>query len=108
MSTAEAGTGQAEVWDALRLVEDPELGINVVNLGLVYDVAVDGSLVRVKMTLTTIGCPAADTLELQVKEALSSLEGVKRVEVEWTFEPPWSPERITEEGRDMLVAMGYL
>ena len=91
-----------------RFVEDPELGIDVVNLGLIYDVIVEGALVRVRMTLTTIGCPAADTLEFQVKEMVSSVEGVSQVELEWTFDPPWSPERVTEEGRDMLISMGYL
>lgn len=103
-----AGPSEGEVWDALRFVEDPELGIDVVNLGLVYEVRIEGPLVRVRMTLTSIGCPAAESLEFQVKEALGSLEGVERVEIDWTFDPPWSPERITEEGRDALVSMGYL
>jgi len=103
-----APTGNAEVWEALRFVEDPELGIDVVNLGLIYDVAVEGPMVRVKMTLTSIGCPAADTLEFQVKEAVGSLEGVEHVELDWTFDPPWSPDLVSEEGRDMLISMGLL
>jgi metal-sulfur cluster biosynthetic enzyme len=100
--------GNAEVWEALRHVEDPELGIDVVNLGLVYDVAVEGPLVRVKMTLTSIGCPAAETLELAVKQAVGALAGVEHVELDWTFDPPWSANLLTEEGRDMLMAMGLL
>ena len=105
---SEPAPGQSEVWEALQLVEDPDLGIDVVNLGLVYDVIIDGSVVRIRMTLTTMGCPAVDALELQVKEAVGSVAGVSHVAVEWTFEPPWSPDRVTEEGRDMLIAMGYL
>jgi metal-sulfur cluster biosynthetic enzyme len=100
--------GNAEVWEALRYVEDPELGIDVVNLGLVYDVAVEGPVVRVKMTLTSIGCPAVETLELQVKQAVGSLAGVEHVELDWTFAPPWTPALLSEEGRDMLIAMGLL
>jgi metal-sulfur cluster biosynthetic enzyme len=103
-----AALGEGEVWEALRFVEDPELGIDVVNLGLVYEVRIEGALVRLRMTLTSIGCPAAESLEFQVKEALGSLEGVERVELEWTFDPPWSPERISEEGRDALISLGYL
>ncbi len=99
---------QGDLWEALRFVEDPDLGIDILNLGLVYELKLDGPLVRVRMTLTTMGCPAAEFLEHQVKEAVGSVEGVEGVEVEWTFDPPWSPELITEEGRDMLIAMGYL
>jgi len=108
---AAAGKGAprpGEVWEALGFVEDPELGIDVVSLGLVYDVTVESPRVRITMTLTTIGCPAADDLEFQVKEAVGSLEGVEDVQIEWTFDPPWSPDRISEEGRDMLISMGYL
>ena len=98
----------ALVYDALSRVEDPELGIDVVNLGLIYEVSLDGRAVTLLMTLTTIGCPAAEELELRAREEVGALEGVDRVEVKWTFDPPWSPDRITEEGRDHLMALGYL
>jgi metal-sulfur cluster biosynthetic enzyme len=97
-----------EVYDALSRVEDPELGIDVVSLGLVYDVSIEESAVTVLMTLTTIGCPAAEEIELRARQEVGALTGVARVEVKWTFQPPWSPDRISEEGRDLLIALGYL
>jgi metal-sulfur cluster biosynthetic enzyme len=96
------------VWDALLEVTDPELGVDVVNLGLIYGVTVDGSAVHVDMTLTSIGCPVADRLEHAVRHEIGRLDGVQEVDVDFTFDPPWSPERITEEGRDQLIALGYI
>jgi metal-sulfur cluster biosynthetic enzyme len=96
-----------EVWEALKVVTDPEIGIDVVNLGLVYGVDIEDSKVKVRMTLTSMGCPATGLIEFQAKEAIGTVDGVDDVEVEFTFDPPWSPERMTEEGRDMLQAMGY-
>jgi metal-sulfur cluster biosynthetic enzyme len=97
-----------EVYDALSRVEDPELGIDIVNLGLVYDVFIDKDAVALQLTLTTIGCPAAEEIERSARAEVGALEGVARVEVSWTFDPPWSPDRISEEGRDLLAALGYL
>lgn len=97
-----------EVYDALTRVEDPELGIDIVNLGLVYDVFIDGGTVALELTLTTIGCPAAEEIERRARSEVGALEGVGRVEVRWSFDPPWSPDRISEEGRDLLMALGYL
>jgi metal-sulfur cluster biosynthetic enzyme len=99
---------EAAVREALGRVEDPELGIDVVNLGLVYDVALDGPRVTVQMTLTTIGCPAAGEIEAQTRAAIGAVAGVEQVVVDWTFDPPWTPELLTEEGRDLLLALGYL
>jgi metal-sulfur cluster biosynthetic enzyme len=99
---------EEEIWESLTAVTDPEIGIDIVNLGLVYGVdADDDGLVKVRMTLTSMGCPATGLLEFMAKEAVGTVEGVKDVVVEWTFDPPWSPERMTEEGRDMLQAMGF-
>ena len=98
---------EEEVWEALKAVTDPEIGIDVVNLGLVYGVDIADSTVKVRMTLTSMGCPATGLIEFQAKEAVGTVDGVDDVEVEFTFDPPWGPDRMTEEGRDMLQAMGY-
>lgn len=98
---------EEEVWEALKVVTDPEIGIDVVNLGLVYGVDIRESHVKVRMTLTSMGCPATGLIEFQAKEAVATVDGVDDVVVEFSFDPPWSPDRMTEEGRDMLQAMGY-
>jgi len=98
---------EEEVWEALKVVTDPEIGIDVVNLGLVYGVDISDAHVKVRMTLTSMGCPATGLIEFQAKEAVGTVDGVRDVDLEWTFDPPWSPDRMTEEGRDMLQAMGY-
>ncbi|HVL80232.1 MAG TPA: metal-sulfur cluster assembly factor [Actinomycetota bacterium] len=98
---------EEEVWEALTAVTDPEIGVDLVNLGLIYGVESDGSHVKVRMTLTSMGCPATGLLEFQVKEAVGTVDGVENVTVEFTFEPAWTPDRMTEEGRDMMAAMGF-
>lgn len=91
---------------ALRQVRDPELMVNVVDLGLVYGVGVDEvdgkSNIHIIMTMTTPACPFGPELLNEVKEVLSALEGIGTVEVEITLSPPWTPERMTEEARDEL------
>ncbi len=87
------------VWDALRTVYDPELGCNIVDLGLVYDITIDGTKVRVTMTLTTPGCPMHESLCGGVQIALLNLEGVDDAEVELVWDPPWHPSMMTEDGR---------
>lgn len=98
---------EEEVWEALKVVTDPEIGIDVVNLGLVYGVDIEDTFVKIRMTLTSMGCPATGLIEFQAQEAVKTVDGVGDAVVEWTFDPPWSPDRMTEEGRDMLQAMGY-
>lgn len=91
------------VWAALHEVYDPELGINVVDLGLVYGVDIQGTQVRVTMTLTTPGCPLHDTLTGAVDEAIRMfVPTVTSVEVDLVWDPPWAPEMITEAGRREL------
>jgi metal-sulfur cluster biosynthetic enzyme len=102
-----ATINEEEVWEALKVVTDPEIGIDVVNLGLVYGIDIEDKLVRVRMTLTSMGCPATGLIEFQAKEAVRTVDGVDDAVVEFTFNPPWSPDKMTEEGRDMLQAMGY-
>ena len=96
---------KAEVLEVLRQrVIDPELGINVVDLGLIYDVAVDEQRISVDMTLTVPGCPLAGTMLAEAEEALrSAFEGYD-IEVNLVFNPPWSPERMSEEAKR---ALGY-
>jgi metal-sulfur cluster biosynthetic enzyme len=84
---------------ALREVFDPELGMSVVDLGLIYDVQIDGGRVRITMTLTTQGCPLHDSMTEWVRQAVGRIPGVDQVEVAITFEPAWTPERI---GRDVV------
>jgi metal-sulfur cluster biosynthetic enzyme len=103
----ETTINEEEVWEALKAVTDPEIGIDVVNLGLVYGVEIEDSSVKVSMTLTSMGCPATGLIEFQAKEAIGTVDGVKNVDVAFTFDPPWGPDRMTEEGRDMLQAMGF-
>lgn len=102
----EASKKYDEVEEALRDVVDPELDINIVDLGLIYDLSLDtsGGLL-ITMTLTSAGCPLTDMLEEQIGEALANV--VDSYRIEWVWSPPWSPERITDEGRDMMRALGF-
>ncbi len=90
------------VREALRTVVDPELGINVVDLGLVYGIQIDGGKVQVRMTLTAIGCPLAFMVHQMVDQAVRQVPGVESVEVELVWDPPWSPDRMSEEARALL------
>jgi metal-sulfur cluster biosynthetic enzyme len=94
---------------AMKAVIDPEIGINVVDLGLVYgyDRDPDAGKVTVVMTLTSMGCPLTELLHQQVTLILSRLPGVKEVDVEFTFSPPWSTDMISDEAREELRAMGF-
>jgi metal-sulfur cluster biosynthetic enzyme len=93
---------EIELLDALREVIDPELMVNIVDLGLVYDVAAEESLVKVDMTLTSPSCPAGPQIIQQSKMALERLEGVEKAEIRLVMSPPWSPDRMTDEARDQL------
>ena len=95
-----------DVLEALRDVVDPELGINVVDLGLVYGVDVDADKVAtVDMTLTSAACPLTDVIEDQAREALEGI--VTDFRINWVWMPPWGPENITEDGREQLRALGF-
>jgi metal-sulfur cluster biosynthetic enzyme len=86
--------GRDQITQALREVFDPELGMSVVDLGLIYGVQVEGGRVRITMTLTTQGCPLHDSMTEWVRQAVRRVPGVDEVEVAITFEPAWTPERI--------------
>ena len=92
--TADSGI-IAQITDALREVLDPELGMSVIELGLIYGIDVDGGTVAITMTLTAPGCPIHDAMTEWVQRAAMKVPGVSRVEVRITFDPPWTPERIT-------------
>jgi metal-sulfur cluster biosynthetic enzyme len=94
-----------QIWDKLKKVPDPELGISIVDLGLVYDVkmAKNGD-VEVMMTLTTMGCPLFELIEQPIIKEVKKIKGVKKVKVELTFDPPWSVDRMTEDAK---VRMGF-
>lgn len=96
---------EREVWEALSGVVDPELGIDIVELGLVYGVDVSPEVIAVRMTLTTAGCPLHDVIVTGVERALHRTGGA-RVDVEVVFDPPWSPDRIGGAGLDALGAPG--
>jgi metal-sulfur cluster biosynthetic enzyme len=91
-----------DVFEALRVVEDPELGMDVVDLGLVYDVRVEGTSVAVTYSLTSMGCPAGAQIEQDIKDVLASMEGVEQVSTELTFTPPWSPDRMSDDAKFVL------
>lgn len=93
---------------AMKQVEDPELGVNVVDLGLLYGVNQDdqGNVV-LDMTLTSMGCPLTEQIIGDARNALEPIEGVTSVDVNWVWDPPWSPERMTEEGKFLMKVMGY-
>ena len=91
-----------EVTEALRQVEDPELGMDIVELGLLYDVEVEGPAVKVIYTLTSMGCPAGQMIEEDIERFVRELPGVDEVRSELTFEPPWSPEKMSDDAKFIL------
>jgi metal-sulfur cluster biosynthetic enzyme len=97
---------QEDVLEALRDVVDPELGINVVDLGLVYGVDIDADrTATIDMTLTSAACPLTDVIEDQAREALEGV--VSDFRINWVWMPPWGPESITDDGREQLRALGF-
>ena len=99
----EGGAPTAEqVTEALKVVVDPELGINIVDLGLVYDVEVDDGLVRINMTLTSPGCPAGPMITNDIYKVVRAIDGVKDVDIDIVWEPYWTPERIDPKIRAMM------
>jgi metal-sulfur cluster biosynthetic enzyme len=93
---------EAEVIEALRQVEDPELGMDIVELGLFYDAEIDGPKVKVTYTLTSMGCPVGPMIEEDISRVVRDVPGVEDVEAELTFDPPWTPERMSEDAKFIL------
>lgn len=103
MAESEAPTlNEAGVRQALRAVKDPEIGLNIIDLGLVYDVDVQDGKVDVKMTLTSPGCPVGPQIMMEADEAIRALESVEDVRIELVWEPYWTPERIDPKVRSYL------
>ena len=107
MATALAPALFDQVEEALKDVVDPELGVNVVDLGLIYDLSWDeeNTALIISMTLTSAGCPLTDVLEEQTAQALDGV--VDAFRINWVWMPPWGPEKITDDGRDMMRALGF-
>jgi metal-sulfur cluster biosynthetic enzyme len=91
-----------EVMEALRQVEDPELGMDIVELGLLYDVEVEGPKVKVIHSLTSMGCPAGPMIQQDIDAMTRQVPGVEDVEIELTWDPPWTPERMSEDAKFIL------
>ncbi|GAA1831325.1 metal-sulfur cluster assembly factor [Pseudonocardia ailaonensis] len=107
---AEGGVSLDDIEEAMRDVVDPELGINVVDLGLVYGLKVEDKKAIIDMTLTSAACPLTDVIEEQARSALTGPSNgnlVDEIAINWVWMPPWGPEKITEDGREQLRALGF-
>ncbi len=91
-----------EMFEALHAVEDPELGMDIVELGLLYDVEIDGSKVKVIHSLTSMGCPAGPMIQEDIHNVAAAVPGVEDVEIELTWDPPWTPERMSDDAKFIL------
>jgi metal-sulfur cluster biosynthetic enzyme len=113
MTEAKTVPSRDEIDEAMRDVVDPELGINVVDLGLLYDVAVDtadsGTVITLDMTLTSAACPLTDVIEDQAHSALTGgpTPLASDIKINWVWMPPWGPDKITDDGREQLRALGF-
>ncbi|MFZ7088714.1 metal-sulfur cluster assembly factor [Curtobacterium sp. RRHDQ10] len=107
MITTLSDTKFDEVAEALKEVSDPELGVNIVDLGLIYDLAWDdeADALIISMTLTSAGCPLTDVIEGDTANALDGV--VDQFRINWVWMPPWGPDRITDDGREMMRALGF-
>ena len=101
---AEGPLTRERVLESLKNVFDPELGINIVDLGLVYEVEISDGSVHIEYTLTTMGCPIGPLIEQQMQQLLSAVDGVETVDAEMVIRPAWSPEMMSEEAK---AALGY-
>jgi metal-sulfur cluster biosynthetic enzyme len=107
--TGEAGIPSSEViLEAMKIVKDPEIPVNIVDLGLVYkcDVSEDG-IVDIEMTLTSVGCPVQDMIRADVELAVMRLEGVKTVNVDFVWTPPWTTNKMSEDGKRQMRMFGF-
>jgi metal-sulfur cluster biosynthetic enzyme len=100
---------QDDIREAMKQVDDPEIGINVVDLGLLYEVMVDEATgkVDINMTLTSMGCPLTEQIIADVRKFVEPLDGVTSVDVNWVWDPPWGPDKMTDDGKLMMKVMGY-
>ena len=94
------------MWDALSRITDPEMPVSLVDMGMVYRVAVADGVAEIDLTFTSIGCPAMDMILDDVREAVSAIPGIDRLEIEVVWSPPWTKDRLTQKGRTLLLASG--
>ena len=99
---------RAQVLEALKIVKDPEIPVNVVDLGLIYEVEVlAGGTVDITMTLTSVGCPVQDMIRADAEMAVMRLDGVNTVNVDFVWTPPWGPDKMTEDGKRQMRMFGF-
>jgi metal-sulfur cluster biosynthetic enzyme len=91
-----------EVMEVLRQVEDPELGMDIVDLGLLYEVEIEGPKAKVTYSLTSMGCPAGPLIAGDIENAVRQVDGIEDVELELTFDPPWTPEKMSDDAKFIL------
>ena len=99
---------EAQVWEALGAVTDPEYPLSIVDLGMVYDVGVEGGIASVALTFTSIGCPAMDMIGDDIREVVCRIAGIDEVRIEVVWSPPWTKDRISERGRRVLAMYGVV
>ncbi len=99
---------KAQVLEALKIVKDPEIPVNVVDLGLIYEVDIAaGGAVDITMTLTSVGCPVQDMIRADAEMAVMRLDGVNEVNVDFVWTPPWGPDKMTEDGKRQMRMFGF-
>ena len=99
---------KAEILESLKVVRDPEIPVNVVDLGLIYDVQIDDEgAVDIDMTLTSMGCPVQDMIQADAELAAMKVEGVRRVNVEFVWSPPWSTDKMSDDGKKQMRMFGF-
>lgn len=105
---AEGIPSQAQILEALKVVKDPEIPVNVVDLGLIYgiDVTAAGN-VEITMTLTSVGCPVQDLIRSDAEMAVMRLDGINQVEVEFVWSPPWAPDKMSDDGKRQMRMFGF-
>lgn len=93
-----------QIEDVLKTIPDPEIGVSLWDLGLIYDIAIDKKtgIITITMTLTTVGCPLFDLIANPIRDQVGKLAGVEKVDVELTFDPPWTTERLSRKAKDQL------
>lgn len=99
---------KADILESLKVVRDPEIPVNVVDLGLIYNVEIlDDGEVHIDMTLTSMGCPVQDMIQADAELATMKVEGVKKVTVEFVWSPPWSTDKMTDDGKKQMRMFGF-
>ena len=108
VSLPEGVPTEEQILEALKVVKDPEIPVNVVDLGLIYGVETQPSgLVEITMTLTSVGCPVQDLIRADAEMAVGRLDGVNEVNVEFVWTPPWGPDKMTEDGKRQMRMFGF-